>query len=94
MQRGFLDPTDWARAGRRDAVRVSDLIQVVMAVPGVAAAGSAGAGAAALTAPSEVPVLAATMPPDVGYRSVGRFKSGARNLHKLLFTARGLELVR
>ena len=37
MQRGFLDPTDWARAGRRDAVRVSDLIQVVMAVPGVAA---------------------------------------------------------
>ena len=37
MQRGFLDPDDWARAGRRDAVRVSDLIQVVMAVPGVAA---------------------------------------------------------
>ena len=37
MQRGFLDPADWAAARRRDAVRVSDLIQVVMAVPGVAA---------------------------------------------------------
>lgn len=38
LQRGFLDPADWAAASqRRDAVRVSDLIQVVMAVPGVAA---------------------------------------------------------
>ena len=37
LQRGFLDPADWAAAHRRDTVRVSDLIQVVMAVPGVAA---------------------------------------------------------
>lgn len=37
LRRGFLDPADWAAAGRRTAVRVSDLIQVVMAVPGVAA---------------------------------------------------------
>ncbi|GCL60935.1 hypothetical protein [Pseudaquabacterium pictum] len=38
LRRGFLDPAEWAAAGqRRTAVRVSDLIQVVMAVPGVAA---------------------------------------------------------
>ncbi len=37
LQQGFLDPADWAAATRRTAVRVSDLIQVVMAVPGVVA---------------------------------------------------------
>ena len=42
LDSGFIDPADWAAAGQRSTVRLSDLIQVVMAVPGVAAVKSLG----------------------------------------------------
>lgn len=37
LERGFLDPAEWTAGRRRDALRLSDLIQVLMAVPGVLA---------------------------------------------------------
>lgn len=36
LSRGFIDPDEWRAAGRRSALRLSDLIQALMAVPGVA----------------------------------------------------------
>ena len=39
---GFLDPAEWAAVQRRSSVRLSDLIQVLMAVPGVLAVKSLG----------------------------------------------------
>lgn len=35
LQHGFIDSKDLARAGRRSSLRISDLIRVLMAVPGV-----------------------------------------------------------
>jgi len=37
LTRGFLEPGEWSTAARRDALRLSDLIQVLMSVPGVVA---------------------------------------------------------
>jgi|GEM_PF-528936 len=37
LSRGFLDPAEWAAVERRSALRLSDLIQALMAVPGVVA---------------------------------------------------------
>ena len=42
LSRGFLDPAEWAAVERRRTVRLSDLIQVLMAVPGVVAVKSLG----------------------------------------------------
>ena len=39
---GFLDPAEWAAVQRRSSVRLSDLIQLLMAVPGVLAVKSLG----------------------------------------------------
>ena len=42
LDSGFIDPADWAAAGQCSTVRLSDLIHVLMAVPGVAAVKSLG----------------------------------------------------
>ncbi|MBL8350887.1 MAG: hypothetical protein JNL87_11280 [Burkholderiaceae bacterium] len=42
LTRGFLDPAEWAAAGRRSTLRLSDLIRELMAVPGVQAVTSLG----------------------------------------------------
>ena len=42
LSRGFIDPDEWAAAGRRSTLRLSDLIQALMALPGVQAVKSLG----------------------------------------------------
>ncbi len=42
LSRGFIDPGEWAAAHRRSSLRLSDLIQALMALPGVQAVKSLG----------------------------------------------------